>query len=52
MKHLQLDGLCKTFSYIVTNWILNSFGRDIDLFFFYVNMNNTLLALVNNEDIG
>lgn len=51
MKYLQLDGLCKTFSYIVTNWILNSFGRETDLFFFYINM-NTPLALVNNEDIG
>ena len=50
MKYLQFYGLCKTFSYIVTNWILNSFMREIDLFLFYVNM-NTLLALVNNEDI-
>lgn len=38
-------------SYIVTNWIFNSFGRETVLFLFYMNM-NTLLALVNNKGSG
>lgn len=51
MKYLQFYVLCKMFSYIVTNWILNSFVREMDLFLFYLNM-NTQLAILNNEDIG